>query len=829
MIAKLRILLVEDNPADARLIREHLTEAGKFQFELVHKNRLSTGLQHLKEAESNKNPFDLVLLDLTLPDSGDLETIVSFRRETNLPIIVQTGLEDEDLAIKVVQEGAQDYLIKGQITSALLVRSIRYAIERKRTELTIEHRAQELAALYDTSLEISSNLEIEKVLRAIVERASRLVGVHMGGLYLVTADEKHIQLVAGYNVPDQLIGVTLKIGEGLSGRVVETGRAIAINDYKDWEGKSSVFDMTSFRRVLAVPLRSGKKVIGTINVSDDDISGAFSEEDIRLSNLFADQASIAVQNARLFESSQKHARQLALLNDITQAGLSSASFNEMLNTVATRFVSLIDADSVYITLWDKDQQITKPTLAIGILENSFPTLKFGQDEITLSASVLDAGHSIAIQDVSSSTLLNKKMKDLMVENSILGLPMIADEKKIGAVIVGFNKTHIFSPEEINICEQASNQIALVLARFQALEAETQRSQELARSNALIKGLSQVAAHLETSLDPQEIMNFIGSELKPLGISIQIALYEDGLDDLRQYYSSIKPDQVEIFKKQTGAPFKIDQTMGDTWPLSQVVGEKKAFFHKNLYPAMLNWYSEKENPNIIAGLVNLGFSPQTTAIYLPLMIKDNVFGVLVVWADMLQENDVPAFLIFANQTAIAIENSRLYAHIQKLASGDELTGLFNRRGFFSMADQQLKLAVRMNLPVLLVFLDLDQLKFINDTYGHQEGDQALIEIAGVLTQTFRGSDIIARMGGDEFAVLAVNAPENESITLSERIREKLDRLNLSKIHPYEIAVSIGMTAWAPGRPIDLDELLVLADSIMYAQKEEHRKKLIRRQT
>lgn len=126
----IKVLLVEDNPADARLIAEMLKEAKGVKFHVDKADRLSVAI----EAISNK-PFDIVLLDLTLPDSMGLDTFTRIHsRSPHLPVIVFTGLHDEDMAVRAVREGAQDYLVKGEVDSALLARTIRYAIERRKLE-----------------------------------------------------------------------------------------------------------------------------------------------------------------------------------------------------------------------------------------------------------------------------------------------------------------------------------------------------------------------------------------------------------------------------------------------------------------------------------------------------------------------------------------------------------------------------------------------------------------------------------------------------------------------------------------------------------------------
>ncbi len=126
----IKVLLIEDNPGDARLISEMLAEARGVNFDLECTNRLSPGLKRI-----GAGGIDVILSDLSLPDSQGLDTFAEVNAQApSLPIIVLSGLDDEELAVKAVQEGAQDYLVKGQVDSSLLVRSIRYAIERKVTQ-----------------------------------------------------------------------------------------------------------------------------------------------------------------------------------------------------------------------------------------------------------------------------------------------------------------------------------------------------------------------------------------------------------------------------------------------------------------------------------------------------------------------------------------------------------------------------------------------------------------------------------------------------------------------------------------------------------------------
>lgn len=149
--------------------------------------------------------------------------------------------------------------------------------------------------------------------------------------------------------------------------------------------------------------------------------------------------------------------------------------------------------------------------------------------------------------------------------------------------------------------------------------------------------------------------------------------------------------------------------------------------------------------------------------------------------------------------------------------DELTGLHNRRAFKALAEHQIKLSARNFSPLLVFFADLDELKQINDRFGHAAGDQALRETARLLRATFRDSDVVARFGGDEFAVLACNATMADADRFATRLENALEGYNAAADGGFKLGLSTGATGYDPRRPEPLDTLLARADAAMYVHK------------
>jgi diguanylate cyclase (GGDEF)-like protein len=156
-------------------------------------------------------------------------------------------------------------------------------------------------------------------------------------------------------------------------------------------------------------------------------------------------------------------------------------------------------------------------------------------------------------------------------------------------------------------------------------------------------------------------------------------------------------------------------------------------------------------------------------------------------------------------------------IRNLSIRDELTALYNRRGFLELARHQLKLADRSGRPCLLFFVDLNGMKTINDDLGHEEGDRALCETAEVLRAAFRACDIVGRLGGDEFVALLPDATEAQIELFAARIERELSDRNERSDRSYRLSASIGGSAYDPSQPETIEELLVKADALMYEQK------------
>jgi diguanylate cyclase (GGDEF)-like protein len=241
------------------------------------------------------------------------------------------------------------------------------------------------------------------------------------------------------------------------------------------------------------------------------------------------------------------------------------------------------------------------------------------------------------------------------------------------------------------------------------------------------------------------------------------------------------------------------------------------------------------------------------VMVPIRTLEPIGAIGTYWANYHQPTmeEVRLLQALADTTAVAMENVQVYseleqrvcdrtvaletanillqqeihereaaeAEVRRLSLTDELTGLHNRRGFFLIAEQQIKLAHRSQTPISLLFIDLDGLKIINDSLGHEMGDTAIVAAADLLKQTFRDSDTLARLGGDEFVVL-MQGGDSSCEMIQQRLQLAIAQFNQTQ-QPFPVSMSIGVQSYDPTQPVSLDDLLTLADIQMYQQKRAKR--------
>lgn len=227
-------------------------------------------------------------------------------------------------------------------------------------------------------------------------------------------------------------------------------------------------------------------------------------------------------------------------------------------------------------------------------------------------------------------------------------------------------------------------------------------------------------------------------------------------------------------------------------------------------------------------INLGIAdvmPKEIAI-LPIVYRDEVLGVMML-ASMIKFRATEISLLesMINQIAIVLENALAHEKVARLSITDTLTGVYNRRHLALRLDEEFSLSQRHHAPLSVLIIDIDFFKKINDEFGHQIGDEALIAVARTLRRSIRDSDLLARFGGEEFVVMLPLAPHTEAMVVAEKLREAVSVCSIPAMGEHRVTISIGV-ATVPDLAVSSgDELLGAADRALYRAKEQGRNRVI----
>jgi len=259
-----------------------------------------------------------------------------------------------------------------------------------------------------------------------------------------------------------------------------------------------------------------------------------------------------------------------------------------------------------------------------------------------------------------------------------------------------------------------------------------------------------------------------------------------------------------------------------------IGSLSAHVIKTGQPLLVN--RKQINKMIERGeliLSHLGTLTENTLwLGVPLKIEGKVIGTMAVLSytnsEHYTQKDIKIMEFVSNQIATAIERKRMEEELKKLAHYDTLTGAHNRGYGLELLQRQLKLSKRDKSPLLLAYSDLDNLKDINDEFGHDEGDRAMVQVVKLFKSILREVDIITRMGGDEFLLIFLDSSLNEIPIIRKRLSKELARLNQVSKKPYKIGFSTGFSTYDPANPQPIDELIRIADQNMYKEKKRKNK-------
>ena len=354
------------------------------------------------------------------------------------------------------------------------------AIENARLYTVARSRAAEQQALLDTLTDLSGELEIDKLLRTVLERAVTLLDVTGGELAIYDESSKGLLIVASHNMETDATGTRMALGEGAMGRVAQTLQPLIIPRYQEWEGHSSKYERSSIQSVMAGPLLIGNRLVGAIASVHADASREFGDTDLRRLMMFAPQAAIAIENARLFTAERRRAQEQQALLDTMQDLSGDLELGRVLGRVLERAVSLLGVTGGELATYDEARKDLVIVASHNLETNAVGTrMALGEGAMGRVAQTHEpliipryqewAGHSTKYERGSIQ--------------SVMAAPLLIGNRLVGAIAsVHSDPSRQFGPEDLRLLQLFAPQAAVAIENARLYAAAQQYFESLMRNN-----------------------------------------------------------------------------------------------------------------------------------------------------------------------------------------------------------------------------------------------------------------------------------------------------------------------------------------------------------
>ena len=526
-----------------------------------------------------------------------------------------------------------------------------------------------LNALHETSLGVVNRLDVTDLLETILTRAGRLLDTPHGYVYLIDPNGETIERTVGLGVYGQSLGFHLRRGEGLAGKVLESGRALVVLDYDAWEGRSPNVERNLVGALMGVPLKSGGEVVGALGVASDAASGrVFGEDEVEVLTRFAELASIALDNARLFAETKRllaetdqRAAELALINSVQQALAAQLDMQGVVDVVGEKIREIFSARDGFIALVDA---------AAGLIR--FPYYLYRGQRVAIDPAPLGTGPTGHVIATGRPLVLNEDttrrqaelgamfVDDEDVDASWLGVPMVVGDEVIGVISLhDKEREHAYPESAVSLLTTlaASAGVALDNAR---LFAETKRLlAETDRRAAELAVITKVQQALAAQLDMQGVVDVVGEKIRDIfeAHSAFIALIDREANLIRFPYFCLHGHKHE----QT-----LLLTIGEGLT-SRVIEARQTLLIDH------DFMRRSRDLGVVWDDVE-DVEPKTW-IGVPMIVGDEVIGVVSLRDELREyaytESDVSLLTTLANSAGVALENARLFAETKRLlAETDE---------------------------------------------------------------------------------------------------------------------------------------------------------------
>jgi diguanylate cyclase (GGDEF)-like protein len=641
--------------------------------------------------------------------------------------------------------------------------------------------------------------EADSVLAQALDRVLSVVGFPTGAILLLRGNERPNKLVItsgageGFRIAlqedafrDYLVQLTGRLGGLAVFRDLNRDAAWSALEREEMFSRFRSLAITQgLQTVIGISLQSRRNLPGVLLLAAPD-RRHLDPSQFRLLAAVGQQMGVAVDNSSLMQDAWRRSEELRVLNEIGQALSSTLEPDVLLEKIYTEMQRLFEMADLYI----------------GIADYTNGSLRF---ELEVSAGARQPKRSRPLGNHLSEYIIRTRQSVLICGNfdaetkklgiqpvqqygSYCGVPLVVHDRVIGVMAVVDVKERMFDQDHLKLLGVLANQAAIAIENARLLREEQARARQLAL-------LNNISRHAIAMLRPDEMLARIAEQLA-LGLTFDhmgIGLLDQSSKEV------VIRAEAGPRKGSVGRCMKLGGSLvGHVAATGQVTVIKEASRDSGM---------------------RLVLEDSASSIALPLLFAEQIQGVLYVEAKEIREFSVEEIQILhtlADLISGALHHAMTLEKAREQAVTDGLTGVKTHRYLLETLTAEWKRATRADRPFCLLLADLDRFKFVNDFFGHLEGDLVLKRVGRILEQNCRSSDVIARYGGDEFVILMPEIEIEQSRQLAEKLRACI--FSDSFLRAKNVTASIGLAAF-PADGSTPQELLQIADASMYLSKHQ----------
>lgn len=679
------------------------------------------------------------------------------------------------------------------LLAAVVMVMVIYEDQKRSVQLNI-------LALSSLNLTTSSFMgpEIQKTLLEALERVMSVVVLPCGLLSLHRHGAQEPAVTAsvgmdgafcraiGEGVENEFLQLVSRLGGMVVFRELEHDNSWHVFEHEEAFLRFRQLAMTyGMRTVIAISLQSKEEPFGLLLLGSHE-NRRFTQAELRLLLTLGHQIGMAVENSYLIQQTTRRSEELHLLNEIGRALSSTLDVDELFNKIFAALKRMFDVSNFYVAMYDAEENQIRFELeiteGIRLPKRSRPL----GDHLT--EYIIRTGQPLLIRQNLMQEAVKRGLRPVQETGSFCGVPLIAYDKAIGVMALRGLQENLYDDGHLEMMRVLASEASIAIENARLFRGEQTKSRHLAL-------LNNISRHAITTLNPEEMLAKVAEQLER-----GLAFDHVGIG-LLDYATKEVIIQAEAGRRR-GA-------VGRRLPLGESIVGKVARTGQICVARSLAGAD-------VCGTVLEG---SASVVALPVFYADQLHGVLYVeTAEPMDfsEEDVRLLHTLADLISVALHNALTLQKAQEQAITDGLTGVKTHRYLMEALSAEWKRATRAGRHFSLVLIDLDRFKFVNDFYGHLEGDLVLHRVGQILEQNCRRSDVVARYGGDEFVILMPETNAAQAVQIADKLRPAIcdDPLLREKT----ITASFGIASF-PLHGSTPQELIQVADASMYISKHE----------